>query len=81
MSDKDGRLIKVVTCLGFADAHEDDPLFGEAFGVGKALAEAGYTVANGGGPGVMRATTLGAKSAGGHDPGSAIPRGIPVHTI
>ncbi|TSC87907.1 MAG: ribulose-phosphate 3-epimerase, partial [Microgenomates group bacterium Gr01-1014_16] len=23
----DDKLIKVVTCLGFADAHEDDPLF------------------------------------------------------
>lgn len=63
---KNGRLIKTVACLGFADAHEDDPLFKEAYDVGKALAEAGYTVANGGGPGIMRASTLGAKSVGGH---------------
>ena len=49
---KQEKLIRVVTCLGFADAHEDDPLFN--------------TVANGGGPGVMRASTLGAKSVGGH---------------
>ncbi|HJZ06259.1 hypothetical protein A2634_02310 [Candidatus Amesbacteria bacterium RIFCSPHIGHO2_01_FULL_48_32] len=63
---KQEKLIRVVTCLGFADAHEDDPLFKEAFEVGKALATAGYTVANGGGPGVMRASTLGAKSVGGH---------------
>lgn len=59
------KLIKVVTCLGFADAHEDDSLFKEAYGVGKALAQAGYTVANGGGPGVMRATSLGAKAVEG----------------
>ncbi|MDO8488292.1 MAG: LOG family protein [bacterium] len=60
------RLIKTVSCLGFADATPEDPLFKEAFEVGKALAQSGYTVANGGGPGVMRATTEGAKSVAGH---------------
>lgn len=59
------KMIKTVACLGFADAHEDDPLFKEAYEVGLAVAQAGYVVANGGGPGVMRATTLGAKSVGG----------------
>lgn len=62
----DSKMIKVVTCLGFADAHPDDPLFKEAYEVGKALAQHGYIVANGGGPGVMRATSEGAKAAGGH---------------
>ncbi len=52
--------------MGFADASPDDPLFKEAYGVGAALAQAGYIVANGGGPGVMRATTEGAKSTNGH---------------
>lgn len=60
------KIIKTVSCLGFANAGPDDPLFKEAFAVGKALAEAGFIVANGGGPGVMRATTEGAKAAGGH---------------
>lgn len=60
------NLIKTVSCLGFADASPDDPLFKEAFAVGQALAQAGYIVANGGGPGVMRATTEGAKLANGH---------------
>jgi len=60
------RVIKTVSCLGFADADPEDPLFKEAFEVGKALAEAGYRVANGGGPGVMRATTEGAKEGGGN---------------
>lgn len=58
-------MIKTVSCLGFADASPDDPLFKEAFEVGQALARAGYIVANGGGPGVMRATTEGAKAGGG----------------
>ena len=59
------KMIKTVSCLGFANAEEDDPLYKEAYGVGKALAQAGYVVANGGGPGVMRATSERAKSVGG----------------
>jgi uncharacterized protein (TIGR00730 family) len=59
------KLISTVTCLGFADAEKSDPLYKEAFEVGKALAKAGYIVANGGGPGVMRATSEGAKSENG----------------
>lgn len=58
--------IKTVACLGFADALPNDPLYKEAFDVGQALAKAGYVVANGGGPGVMRATSEGAKAGGGH---------------
>lgn len=60
------RLIKTVSCLGFADAKPGDPLYQEAYAVGEALARAGFVVANGGGPGVMRATTEGAKAGGGH---------------
>lgn len=63
--EKKERLIKTVTCLGFAGALPEDPLFKDAYEVGKALAQNGYVVANGGGPGVMRATTEGAKSVGG----------------
>lgn len=63
---KKEKLIKTVACLGFADAGPEDPLFREAYEVGKVLAQSGYVVANGGGPGVMRATSEGAKSAGGH---------------
>ena len=33
------RLIKTVTCLGFADARPEDLLFKEAFDVGKILAK------------------------------------------
>jgi uncharacterized protein (TIGR00725 family) len=60
------KLVTTVSCLGFADAGPEDPLYKEAFAVGAALAKAGFVVANGGGPGVMRATSEGAKSAGGH---------------
>lgn len=61
----DERKIKTVSCLGYADCLPNDPLFKDAVAVGKALAEAGYVVANGGGPGVMRASTEGAKAGGG----------------
>ncbi|HBC73135.1 hypothetical protein A2379_00090 [Candidatus Amesbacteria bacterium RIFOXYB1_FULL_47_13] len=59
------KIIRTVVCLGYADAKPDEELYHQAFAVGKALATAGYMVANGGGPGVMRATTEGAKEAGG----------------
>jgi hypothetical protein len=67
MPDKndDTKLIKTITCLGYADAQPQEKLYKDAFEVGKALAQAGYVVANGGGPGVMRATSEGAKAAGG----------------
>lgn len=60
------RKIKTVSCLGFADALPHDQVYTDAFEVGKILAENGYAVADGGGPGVMRAATQGAESVGGH---------------
>lgn len=57
--------IEQVAVFGYADADKDDPLYKSVFGVSKKLAEAGYTVVDGGGPGVMRAATLGAKAGGG----------------
>lgn len=59
------RIIKTVACLGFADCRPGDPLYQEGFDVGKMLAENGYMVTNGGGPGVMRASTEGAHAGGG----------------
>jgi uncharacterized protein (TIGR00725 family) len=56
---------KKVTIFGFADAHEDRGVFKDAFATAKLLAESGYTIVNGGGPGVMKAATLGAKEVGG----------------
>lgn len=57
--------IKQVAVFGYADAPEADELFKSVIEVSKKLAESGYIVVDGGGPGVMRAATIGAKQAGG----------------
>lgn len=54
-----------VAVFGYANALENQQLYKSVIKVSKALAEAGYTVVDGGGPGVMRAATLGAKMGGG----------------
>lgn len=71
--------LQKVTFLGYADAKEADDPFKAAFEVAKLCAEYGYTVVNGGGPGVMKASTLGAQSAGGKTIGITFyPTDIPV---
>lgn len=57
--------IQQIAIFGFADCSPKHPLYREVFEVAKVLAQAGYTVVNGGGPGVMRASTEGARSVGG----------------
>lgn len=57
--------IKNVTFLGYSETHPGEPLYQQAFDVAAAVAKEGYVVVNGGGPGVMRASTEGAHSAGG----------------
>lgn len=59
-------MVKNVTFLGYSDTHAGEPLYQQAFDVGAEVAKAGYVVVNGGGPGVMRASTEGAHSVGGH---------------
>lgn len=54
-----------VALFGYADAKPGDELFNSAKEVAKGLARLGYTVVDGGGPGVMRAATIGAKQGGG----------------
>lgn len=51
----------------FGSSHIDDnsPLYKEVYEVCKKLAKAGYVVVNGGGPGVMRAASWGARAGGG----------------
>jgi len=56
--------IRNLAYFGFADAKPEDPLFKEAYAVAKFLGEKGYHAINGGGPGVMRAVSEGAKAAG-----------------
>lgn len=58
-------LIKSITIFGSSKPGKDDPLFKQVFAVAKKVAEEGFTVVNGGGPGVMLAATLGAKEGGG----------------
>lgn len=58
--------IKQISIFGFADAKREDPLYKEAYEASQILAQAGYVIINGGGPGVMRAASEGAKAVGGH---------------
>lgn len=57
--------INRVAVFGFADAKETDELYAEVVLVTKILAENGYIIVDGGGPGVMKAASEGAKKASG----------------
>lgn len=71
--------IERVTFLGYADSKEGDSLYRSAFEVAKLCAQNGYVVVNGGGPGVMKAVTLGAKSVGGKTIGiTFFPKDLPL---
>jgi len=59
------KKIKKIAFFGFSDAKESSQLYRDAFWTAQILAENGFTIVNGGGPGVMRAATLGAKRGGG----------------
>ncbi len=61
-----------VTVFGSARFKEDHPYYALARELGGKLAEAGFTVMTGGGPGIMEAATRGAKEAGGYSVGSNI---------
>jgi len=58
-------VIKSVTFFGSARTEEEHGVYKSAFETAKLLAEKGYTIVNGGGPGEMLAASLGAKSVGG----------------
>lgn len=59
------RKIKKIAFFGDANILPDNPVYKEAFETAKILAEAGYTIVDGGGPGVMVAATTGARIGGG----------------
>ncbi len=59
------KKIKQISYFGFADAAPNDPLYKEAYECAKFLTKKGFVAINGGGPGVMRAVSEGAKAAGG----------------
>jgi uncharacterized protein (TIGR00725 family) len=57
--------IERVAFFGFADSLPTDPEYKLAYETAKLCAANGYTVVDGGGPGVMGAASSGAKSVGG----------------
>jgi len=70
-------MIKNITIFGFSESKPDDPEYQAAFAVAKLLAENGYHIINGGGPGVMRAATDGAHAGGGKATAfSFVPKGM-----
>jgi uncharacterized protein (TIGR00730 family) len=54
-----------ITVFGSARVHEGHPSYPAAREAGRRLAEAGFAVVTGGGPGVMEAANRGAQEAGG----------------
>jgi len=54
-----------ITVFGSARVSEDSPVYACAREVGRRLAEAGFAVVTGGGPGVMEAANRGAREGGG----------------
>jgi uncharacterized protein (TIGR00730 family) len=56
----------VITVFGTSKAQPGDEVFEMARTLGRRLAEAGYTLANGGYGGTMLAAAMGAAEAGGH---------------
>jgi len=56
---------KIITVFGAGRAKADDPVFELAYGVGRELARAGFTIANGGYGGTMLAGAKGAAEAAG----------------
>jgi predicted Rossmann-fold nucleotide-binding protein len=59
------RLITRIAFFGDAQTPKTDSDYQSAFATAKLLGEAGYTIVNGGGPGIMDASTQGAESVGG----------------
>jgi uncharacterized protein (TIGR00730 family) len=58
-------LIKNIAFFGDANIAQSNPVYKDAFEMAKILAGEGYTIVNGGGPGVMNAATQGAESVDG----------------
>lgn len=58
-------LLKNIAFFGDANISETDPVFKDAFDIAKTLSLEGFTIVNGGGPGVMLASTQGAAAVDG----------------
>jgi uncharacterized protein (TIGR00730 family) len=66
------ELGKAITVFGSARTTADDPHYAQAQAVGAALANAGFAVITGGGPGIMEAANKGCHDAGGTSVGLGI---------
>nr|WP_232291777.1 TIGR00730 family Rossman fold protein [Frankia sp. QA3] len=66
------ELPRAVTVFGSARIPPDDPVYAQGRRLGAALAEAGFAVITGGGPGAMEAVNRGAQEAGGLSVGLGI---------
>jgi uncharacterized protein (TIGR00730 family) len=66
------RLGPAVTVFGSARTPPDDPMYDSATELARGLAEAGFTVITGGGPGIMEAANRGAQQGGGLSVGCTI---------
>jgi uncharacterized protein (TIGR00725 family) len=58
-------IIKRVAFFGDSAVKKSDPIYKDAFELAKLLASEGFTIVNGGGPGVMNASTQGAEAVHG----------------
>jgi uncharacterized protein (TIGR00725 family) len=70
MKDKNEKhlprpIIKNIAFFGDAAISKDSKDYKDAFDIAKLLAEEGYTIVNGGGPGIMDASTQGAEAGDG----------------
>jgi hypothetical protein len=59
------RIINKVAFFGYADCEPESELYKEVYEIAQLFAKNTYTIVNGGGPGVMDASTKGAESVGG----------------
>lgn len=59
------RLIKNIAFFGYSDTRPGEKLYNEASALAKILAQKGFVIVNGGGPGVMDASTKGASETSG----------------
>ncbi|MBK8699168.1 MAG: TIGR00730 family Rossman fold protein [Saprospiraceae bacterium] len=61
-----------ISVFGSARIKSDDPRYSQAYEIGKRVAEMGFTVMTGGGPGIMEAANKGAFENGGTSVGCTI---------